>query len=53
MIKNLSLTQRDCDNLLTAFLILLMIKNLSLTQRDCDMQIAGINEVLTGLKTCP
>ena len=35
-IKNLSLTQRDCDGLQVADTCKSAIKNLSLTQRDCD-----------------
>ena len=35
-IKNLSLTQRDCDGCPRQFLLELYIKNLSLAQRDCD-----------------
>jgi hypothetical protein len=36
MIKNLSLTQRDCDGARAANAAGTSIKNLSLTQRDCD-----------------
>ncbi len=37
VIKNLSLTQRDCDPSVDSPHTALTIKNLSLTQRDCDI----------------
>ena len=38
LIKNLSLTQRDCDYGTFMTSAYLVIKNLSLTQRDCDVK---------------
>ena len=52
-IKNLSLTQRDCDVVHVRLQSVRGIKNLSLTQRDCDVCCCIALACLYVLKTCP
>ena len=44
-IKNLSLTQRDCDRKLLPLVMIQIIKKLSLTQRDCDLPSTSLTSL--------